>query len=137
MACHAEAENFAGTDWAQILVLDDMLLHLAPSPVTRLHRPSPYGTSPAPSRPRAGPEPALAELDELGDALERYPLFFATRAEPLRDLGRDDEARRADERALRLTASPARQAAGTAPGLGLNTRVDAGPAARRTVAGRR
>ncbi|KAB8187979.1 RNA polymerase sigma factor [Microbispora catharanthi] len=37
-ACHAEAKTFADTDWAQILVFYDMLLHLAPSPVTRLHR---------------------------------------------------------------------------------------------------
>jgi predicted RNA polymerase sigma factor len=74
------------------------------------HPPAPGRRRTARRRPRAGPEPALAELDELGDALERHPLFFATRAELLRDLGRDDEARRADERALRLTASPARQA---------------------------
>ena len=31
-------KHWADTDWEQILVLYDMLLHLAPSPVTRLHR---------------------------------------------------------------------------------------------------
>ncbi|AQZ63772.1 RNA polymerase sigma-70 factor, ECF subfamily [[Actinomadura] parvosata subsp. kistnae] len=102
VACHAEAASFAETDWAQILVLYDMLLHVAPSPVTRLHRAVAL-------RHVRGPEAALAELDDLGSALERYPLFHATRAELLRDLGRDDEARRADERALRLTANPAQQ----------------------------
>ncbi|MFB4268473.1 RNA polymerase sigma factor [Nonomuraea sp. GTA35] len=103
VACHAEAETFAATDWAQILVLYDMLLHLAPSPVTRLHRAIAL-------RHVQGPEAALAELEDLGDVLERYPLFHATHAELLRDLGRREQARRADERALELTANPAQHA---------------------------
>jgi RNA polymerase sigma factor (sigma-70 family) len=103
VACHAEAKTFAATDWAQILVLYDMLLHLAPSPVTRLHRAIAL-------RHVQGPEAALAELKDLGDVLERYPLFHATRAELLRDLGRREQARRADERALELTANPAQHA---------------------------
>ncbi|MFK4043116.1 RNA polymerase sigma factor [Nonomuraea wenchangensis] len=103
VACHAEAETFAGTDWAQILVLYDMLLHQAPSPVTRLHRAIAV-------RHVQGPETALAELRRLGQSLERYPLFHATHAELLRSLGRREEARRADERALKLTANPAQQA---------------------------
>jgi RNA polymerase sigma-70 factor (ECF subfamily) len=103
VACHAEAATFAGTDWAQILVLYDMLLHLAPSPVTRLHRAVAV-------RHVKGPEAALAELDDLGQELARYPLLHATRAELLRALGRRQEARRADERALELTANPAQQA---------------------------
>ncbi|MFC5821259.1 RNA polymerase sigma factor [Nonomuraea harbinensis] len=103
VACHAEAGTFADTDWAQILVLYDMLLHLAPSPVTRLHRAVAL-------RHVKGPEAALAELEPLGRVLERYPLFHATRAELLRDLDRRGQARRADERALELTANPAQQA---------------------------
>ena len=35
---NAEAERWEDTDWEQIVLLYDMLLHLAPSPVTRLHR---------------------------------------------------------------------------------------------------
>ncbi|MFG1948780.1 RNA polymerase sigma factor [Nonomuraea sp. NPDC048826] len=101
VACHAEAGSFEATDWTQILVLYDMLLRLAPSPVTRLHRAVAL-------RHVRGPEAALAEL--AGLALERYPLFHATRAELLRELGRKEEARRADERALALTANPAQQA---------------------------
>ncbi|MDA0633322.1 sigma-70 family RNA polymerase sigma factor [Nonomuraea sp. MCN248] len=101
VACHAEAESFEATDWAQILVLYDLLLRLAPSPVTRLHRAVAL-------RHVRGPEAALAEL--AGLALERYALFHATRAELLRALGRHDEARRSDERALALTANPAQQA---------------------------
>ncbi|MEU8363840.1 DUF6596 domain-containing protein [Nonomuraea sp. NPDC048882] len=103
VACHAEARTFAATDWAQILVLYDMLLHLVPSPVTRLHRAIAV-------RHLQGAQAALDELKEVGDVLERYPLFHATRAELLRGLDRRDEARRADERALELTANPAQQA---------------------------
>ena len=53
---------------------------------------------------------AVGELDQLGAALDRYPLFHATRAELLRDLGRPEEAADADRRALELTANPAQQA---------------------------
>ncbi len=80
-----------------------MLLHLVPSPVTRLHRAIAV-------RHLQGAQAALDELKEVGDVLERYPLFHATRAELLRGLDRRDEARRADERALELTANPAQQA---------------------------
>ncbi|MQA06784.1 MAG: sigma-70 family RNA polymerase sigma factor [Streptosporangiales bacterium] len=103
VACHAEAERWEDTDWEQIVVLYDMLLHLAPSPVTRLHRAIAL-------RYTAGAEPALAELDGLDTALDRYHLYHATRAELLRQLGRSDEARAADRRALELTANPAEQA---------------------------
>ncbi|WP_336209872.1 RNA polymerase sigma factor [Nonomuraea sp. LPB2021202275-12-8] len=103
VACHAEAGSFEHTDWAQILVLYDMLLHLAPSPVTRLHRAIAL-------RYAKGAEAALAELKDLDQALDRYPLFHATLAELLRDLGRPQEARQADERALAQTANPAQQA---------------------------
>ncbi|WP_431899872.1 RNA polymerase sigma factor [Nonomuraea sp. bgisy101] len=102
-ACHAEAASFEQTDWAQILVLYDMLLHLAPSPVTRLHRAIAL-------RHVHGATAALAELDELEQDLASYALWHATRAELLRELGRADQARACDERALALTANPAQQA---------------------------
>jgi RNA polymerase sigma factor (sigma-70 family) len=103
VACHAEAEDWTDTDWEQIVVLYDMLLHLAPSPVTRLHRAIAL-------RYTAGPQAALDELDTLGGALDGYHLFHATRAELLRALGHPNQARGADERALELTANPAEQA---------------------------
>jgi RNA polymerase sigma factor (sigma-70 family) len=103
VACHAEAENWADTDWEQIVVLYDMLLHLAPSPITRLHRAIAL-------RYTAGPQAALDELDTLGGALDGYHLFHATRAELLRALGHPNQACGADERALELTANPAEQA---------------------------
>ncbi|MBC6461966.1 RNA polymerase sigma factor [Actinomadura sp. HBU206391] len=109
IACHAEAPTWANTDWPQILVLYDMLLHLAPSPVTRLHR-----TIALHHHPRGGPHAALADLDNLPaqdqHVLERYSLYHATRAELLRELGHPDQARNADQRALALTTNPAQQA---------------------------
>jgi RNA polymerase sigma-70 factor (ECF subfamily) len=83
-------------------VLYDILLHLAPSPVTRLQRAIAL-------RYVTGPAAALSEVDDLVTELPDYHLFHATRAELLRDLGRAAEARDADQRALELTANPAEQ----------------------------
>jgi RNA polymerase sigma factor (sigma-70 family) len=103
VACHAEADRWEDTDWHQIVLLYDMLLHLAPSPVTRLHRAIAL-------RYTSGPRAAKAELDCLAGALDNYHLYHATRAEILRELGHHDQARAADRRALTLTANPAEQA---------------------------
>ncbi|WP_030170043.1 RNA polymerase sigma factor [Spirillospora albida] len=101
VACHAESPSWDDTDWAQILVLYDMLLAMAPTPVVRLHRAIAL-------RYVQGPTAALAELDSL--VLDGYHLYHATRADLLRDLGRHEEADAADRRALTLTANPAQQA---------------------------
>ncbi|MFB4320480.1 RNA polymerase sigma factor [Actinomadura sp. 21ATH] len=110
VACHAEAPTWADTDWPQIVVLYDMLLALAPSPVHRLHRAIALHHHPG---ERGGPRNALNDLDNLPGtdrkALEHYPLFHATRAELLRALGRPGTARAADQRALALTTNPAQQ----------------------------
>ncbi len=103
VACHAEAPSWEATDWRQILLLYDALLAHLPSPVIRLHRAVAV-------RQVAGADAALAEVDALAGALDRYHLYHATRAELLRDLARPAEARRADERALRLTGNPAERA---------------------------
>jgi RNA polymerase sigma-70 factor (ECF subfamily) len=103
VACHAEAERWQDTDWKQIVLLYEMLLHLAPSPVTRLHRAIALCYT-------AGPHEAMNELDTLAGVLDGYHLFHATRAELLRQLGHPDQARAADRRALELTANPAGQA---------------------------
>ncbi|WP_026931789.1 RNA polymerase sigma factor [Glycomyces tenuis] len=100
VACHAEAADWASTDWEQIVLLYDMLLHLAPSPVVRLHR----GIA---LRYTKGPRAALAEVDTIADDLEGHHLLHATRAELLRALGDARAAEAADERALALTANPA------------------------------
>jgi RNA polymerase sigma factor (sigma-70 family) len=103
VACHAEAEDWAATDWEQIVLLYDMLLYLAPSPLTRMHRA-------IARRYTVGPEAALAEVEALSAVLDGYHLFHATRAELLAAQGRADEARAANRRALELTANPAEQA---------------------------
>jgi RNA polymerase sigma-70 factor (ECF subfamily) len=103
VACHAEAPDWSNTDWEQIVLLYDMLLHLAPSPLTRLHRS-------IARRYTAGPEAALAEVDALAAALDRSHIYHATRADLLATVGRADEARTANRRALELTANPAEQA---------------------------
>jgi RNA polymerase sigma factor (sigma-70 family) len=103
VACHAEASRWEDADWEQIVLLYDMLLHLAPSPVTRLHRAIAL-------RYVAGPSAAMAELDALAGTLDDYHLYHATRAELLRTLGQPSQARDADQRALDLTANPAEQA---------------------------
>ena len=81
----------------------DMLLHLAPSPVIRLHRAVAL-------RYATGPQAAMAELNALADVLDRYHLYHATRAGLLRELGHSDHAQAADRRALELTSNPAEQA---------------------------
>jgi RNA polymerase sigma factor (sigma-70 family) len=103
VACHAEAPSWEATDWLQILLLYDALLHHYPSPVTRLHRAVAV-------RHVLGASAALEEVDALAAELDRYHLYHATRAELLRDVGRPAEARLADEQALRLTGNPAERA---------------------------
>ena len=97
---HAIAPSFEATDWARIVELYDRLLVLWPSPVVRLNRAVAVSHV-------AGPQAALREVDAIGDALERYHLLHAVRAEFLRGLGRETEARAADARALELTENPA------------------------------
>ncbi|TDB98220.1 DUF6596 domain-containing protein [Actinomadura sp. 7K534] len=111
LACHAEAPTWADTDWPQIVVLYDMLLALAPSPVHRLQRTIALHHHPG---LRGGPRNALADLDALSPAdrkaLEHYPLFHATRAELLRATGHHEDARTADQHALAHTTNPAQHA---------------------------
>ena len=103
VACHAESPSWEATDWPQILALYDVLARFDPSPVVALNRAIAL-------RYVAGPEAALIAVDTLGGALDRYHLFHATRAELLRALGRKEEARDADLRAIALTANPAERA---------------------------
>jgi hypothetical protein len=91
------------TDWEQIVLLYGMLLHLAPAPLTRLHRAIAL-------RHTAVPHAALAEVDALSTMLGHYHLYHATRAELLRALGHPHAARAADQCALGLTTRPAEQA---------------------------
>jgi predicted RNA polymerase sigma factor len=103
LACHADAPTWDDTDWTQIVVLYDMLLHQSPSPIIRMHRAIAL-------RYVSGPAVALDELDALAPALERHHLYHAARAELLRELGHPQQARLADQRALDLATNPAQRA---------------------------
>jgi predicted RNA polymerase sigma factor len=59
------------------------------------------------TRYAVGPDAALAEVEPLAAELGDYRLFHAVRAELLTALGRIDDARSANERALALAANPA------------------------------
>ena len=102
-ACHAEAKTWQETDWRQIVALYDALLDLMPSPVVQLNRA-------IARRYLDGAPKALADVDRLAEALDGYYLFHAARAEMLRDLGRDADARLALRRARDLTDNPAERA---------------------------
>jgi RNA polymerase sigma-70 factor, ECF subfamily len=77
-------------DWPQIADLYAMLADQTGSPVVQINR------AIAIAEKTAG----IAILDRLD--LDRYRYFRSTRAELLRRAGRDDEARRAYQRALEL-----------------------------------
>ncbi|MFI8535612.1 RNA polymerase sigma factor [Streptomyces aquilus] len=89
------------TDWGQILQLYDQLMALAPGPVVALNRAVAVAEV-------EGPEPALDLVDALD--LDRYHVLHAVRADLLRRLGRDAEARQEYETAIALSRSPAERA---------------------------
>jgi RNA polymerase sigma-70 factor (ECF subfamily) len=99
-AVHGQAASYESTDWRQIRLLYDRLDLLTPSPVVRLNRA-------VATRFTLGPQAALAEVEPLADDLDGYRLFHAVRAELLDELGRHEQARAANERALALAANPA------------------------------
>ncbi|MGJ7504834.1 RNA polymerase sigma factor [Variovorax sp. ZT5P49] len=104
-AVHAEAKGPGATDWPQIVGLYDVLLRLDPSPVAELNRAAAVAM-------RDGPEAGLALIDALfaRGELADYHLAHGARAELLRRLGRNSEARAAYERALSLARQlPERQ----------------------------
>ena len=100
---HADAKTWEETRWPDILLSYDALLAISDSPVVRLNRAIALWHV-------HGAEQAYIELFRLRDELDRYHLYHATRAELLRALGRSEEARAADRRALELTENPAERA---------------------------
>jgi RNA polymerase sigma-70 factor (ECF subfamily) len=100
VATHAGAPSYADTDWAEIVGLYDQLYALQPTPVVALNR----ALAVAELR---GAAAGLVEIEPLTGRLDGYHLFHAARAELLRRLGRDADAREADRRALALTENPA------------------------------
>ena len=94
---HAEAEDAAATDWAQIVGLYDVLMRIAPSPVVELNRAVAVAM-------RDGPEAGLTLIDAILDRgeLQNYHLAHAARAELYQRLARTAEARAAYAQALAL-----------------------------------
>ena len=90
------------TDWEQILLLYDMLLHPAPSPMARLHRTIAV-------RYVHGPG-GSSRLEDVAAELDRYHLFHATRAELRQALGPPTAREPPTDAALALTRNPAEQA---------------------------
>jgi RNA polymerase sigma factor (sigma-70 family) len=99
-ALHAEAPSQEQTDWRQIRLLYGRLDELTPSPVVRLNRA-------VATRFSVGAQAALDEVEPLAGELDGYRLFHAVRAELLEAVGRREEARAANERALALAGNPA------------------------------
>jgi len=96
-AVHAQAPRADETDWAQIVALYEVLLAIAPSPVVELNR----AVAVAMHR---GPDAGLLLIDALmvRDALPRYHLLHAARAELLRRRGDVTDSRAAYTQAMAL-----------------------------------
>jgi RNA polymerase sigma-70 factor (ECF subfamily) len=90
---HCERE----TDWRQIALLYGRLAALQPSPVVELNRAAALGMA-------HGPADGLAAADAI-HGLDAYHLWHSTRGHFLRELGRDEDAAAAYERALELAPS--------------------------------
>jgi RNA polymerase sigma-70 factor, ECF subfamily len=97
-AAHAEAPTAAATDWDRIVGLYELLVRADPSPVVELNRAVAVSM-------RDGPSAGLALVDALlaGGRLDTYHLAHAARADLLRRLGHEADARAAYQRALDLT----------------------------------
>jgi RNA polymerase sigma-70 factor (ECF subfamily) len=93
---HGRARAAAETDWAEIVVLYDLLLRAAPSPVVDLNRAVALAMA---YRPEAGLE--IIEPLAAGP-LKDFHLAHAARADLCRRLGRTAEARDSYNRALSL-----------------------------------
>jgi RNA polymerase sigma-70 factor, ECF subfamily len=97
-AVHSDAATATVTDWSQILALYDQLHAIAPTPVVALNRAVALAEV-------AGPALALDAVDRLN--LAEYYLHHAVRADLLRRLHREAEAKAAYDRAIALAENAA------------------------------
>ncbi len=102
-ALHARASTPEETDWAQIDLLYGALEVVQPSPVVTLNR------AVAVSKVR-GPQAALDLIEPLAPKLANYFHFYGVRGAFLMQLGRNDEARIAFDRAIALANTSAEAA---------------------------
>ncbi|WP_137845727.1 sigma-70 family RNA polymerase sigma factor [Microbacterium sp. 2FI] len=98
--CHAVAPTLAETDWERIVRLYDALETLAPSPVVRLNRAVAVSMT-------AGPEAALAIVEDLAAELGTFRPWWAVRAELLERIGETDAATEGFLRAAELPGNDA------------------------------
>jgi RNA polymerase sigma-70 factor (ECF subfamily) len=102
---HALAPSYEETDWASIVGLYDELMEVWPTPIVALNRAVAVSMA-------SGPELALQAviaLDAQGE-LSSYHYLPAIKADLLRRLGRIDEARFEQRRAIELTANESERA---------------------------
>ena len=102
-ALHARAETPEETDWRQIDLLYGALEAIQPSPVVTLNRAVVVSKV-------SGPQAALEMLEPLEARLSNYFHFFGVRGALLMQLGRNDEARVAFDRAIALANTSAEAA---------------------------
>jgi RNA polymerase sigma-70 factor (ECF subfamily) len=102
-ALHARAARPEDTDWTQIDLLYGALEVMQPSPVVTLNR------AVAVSKVR-GAEAALEMIEPLASRLSNYFHFFGVRGAFLMQLGRNEEARIAFDRAIALANTSAEAA---------------------------
>ncbi|HEY3778108.1 MAG TPA: RNA polymerase sigma factor [Rhizomicrobium sp.] len=99
-ATHARAARAEETDWAQIEALYAALERFQPSPVITLNRAVAVSKT-------TGPAAALALIEPLEPKLLAYFHYFGARGAFLLQLGRQEEARVAFNRAIALANTPA------------------------------
>jgi RNA polymerase sigma-70 factor (ECF subfamily) len=102
-ALHARAARAEDTDWPQIELLYRTLENLQPSAVVTLNR------AVAVSKVQ-GPEAALEMIEPLAERLSGYFYFFGMKGNLLMQLGRNEEARTAFDKAIALANTPAEAA---------------------------
>ena len=94
---HGSATTFAQTDWPQIAELYGFLEHVQPTPVVRVNRAAAVSFA-------HGPQAALALLDAIADSerleVDRWHLYWSTRADFFRQLNQPEQAVRNYRRAL-------------------------------------
>jgi RNA polymerase sigma-70 factor (ECF subfamily) len=102
-AVHARAMRAEDTDWAEIDRLYAVLEKVQPSPVVTLNRAVAVAKV-------QGPEAALAMIEPLAERLSGYFHFFGLKGALLKELGHNEEARVAFDRAIALANTAAEAA---------------------------
>jgi RNA polymerase sigma-70 factor, ECF subfamily len=99
-AVHTSAGHVRDTDWWQVVALYDQLVRIDPSPIVALNRAIAVAEL-------DGLDVGLAVVESLAEKLASYHAYHATRADLLRRLGREQEARAAYDQAIQLAANSA------------------------------